>query len=359
MQHPLFRTATLAKARFLGLLAATITLVFSMPVQAQDQAVILQYHHVSTHTPPVTSLSLEFFTTHMHYLRDNDFNVLPLEQVIDDLRSNRPLPEKTAVITFDDGYTNVYEAAYPLLRELEWPYTIFVTSGLVGSNNRLYATWEQLREMGEDGATLANHTVSHPYLLDREAGESDRQWLEKVRREIVDAEATIARETGQNHKLLAYPYGEYNPAIQELVAKLGFVGIAQHSGPINATSDFTALPRFPFSGIYASMNTFPTKVQSLAFAMDGHLPESPVTSQRSPEATLDFGAGQTGLDQLACFNNSENIPVIREDTALNTFRVTTHVENRSRRFRYNCTAPGRNGRYYWYSIPWVNPAIPE
>jgi len=41
------------------------------------------------------------------------------------------------------------------------------------------------------------------------------------------------------------------------------------------------------------------------------------------------------------------------------FRVSTSVENRSRRFRYNCTAPGENGRYYWYSIPWINPAIAE
>lgn len=338
-----------------------LAMTAALPGLAQypDQAVILQYHHVSTATPPVTSLSPEAFRTHMRYLADNDFTVLPLEEVVAALAGGHSLPDRSAVITFDDGYTSVYEIARPVLEDYGWPYTVFVTSGLVGSNDRLYATWDQIREMADAGATIANHTVSHPYLLDREPGASDRQWLEGVRREIVDAENRIAMETGQNHKLLAYPYGEYNPQIQALVRELGFTGIAQHSGPINGKSDFTALPRFPFSGIYASMNTYPTKVQSLAFGIESVDPDNPVTSMTMPGTTIDFADDQEGIEQLACFNNSEPITVTAEDRAERVYRVSTHVENRSRRFRYNCTAPGKNGRYYWYSIPWINPAIAE
>lgn len=333
----------------------------SSPLYAQypDQAVILQYHHVSTSTPPVTSLSEDAFRTHMAYLADNDFTVLPLEDVVRALREGGSLPDKTAVITFDDGYTSVYEVAMPILADYGWPYTVFITSGLVGSNDRLYATWEQLNAMGDAGATLANHTVSHPYLLDREPGMTDRQWLDSVREEIVVAEEQIREHTGQNHKLLAYPYGEYNPAIQALVEELGFIGIAQHSGPINATSDFTALPRFPFSGIYASMNTYPTKVRSLAFDGVAVSPESPVTSNNMPSAELDFGDNQEGISQLACFNNNENMEISELDSAAKTYRISTRVDNRTRRFRYNCTAPGQAGRYYWYSVPWINPAIAE
>lgn len=333
--------------------------VFSGQAYSQNQAVILQYHHVSTETPPVTSLSMDAFRTHMLYLQENAFTILPLEQVVRDLQEGNFLPDKTAVITFDDAYTSVYEAAFPLLRELNWPFTVFVTSGLVGSNNRLYATWEQLREMADSGATLANHTVSHPYLLDRDNDLDDERWLEQVRQEIEQAESTIAEQTGQSHKLLAYPYGEYNDAIQALVKELGYIGIAQHSGPVNAASDFTALPRFPFSGIYASMNTFPTKVLSLAFTLDNFSPTSPVTSSQSPDAILDFSSEQTGLSQLACFNNNERIAVSLENAENNSYQVSTHVVNRSRRFRYNCTAPYGGGRFYWYSIPWVNPEISE
>ena len=339
----------LATALFCGLAHA----------QCEKQAVILQYHHVSTQTPPVTSLSEASFRTHMEYLADNGFTMLPLEDVVSTLQDGGSLPNKTAVITFDDGYTSVYDVAFPILETYQWPFTVFVTSGLVGSNDRLYATWDQLREMGDAGATLANHTISHPYLLERNAGESDEQWLAGVRREIVGAEDMIREQTGQNHKLLAYPYGEYNPRIQELVSELGFIGIAQHSGPINGASDFTALPRFPFSGIYASMNTFPTKVQSLAFDRISMTPNSPVTDQSMPSAQLDFADDQEGISQLACYNNNENMEVTAINAASNQYRISTRVNNQSRRFRYNCTAPGKNGRYYWYSVPWINPAVSE
>jgi len=82
--------------------------------QSDNQAVILQYHHVSTDSPPVTSLSKESFTAHMDYLDENGFTILPLETVLHRLKNGPLLPDKTAVITFDDGYTSVYEIAYPL-----------------------------------------------------------------------------------------------------------------------------------------------------------------------------------------------------------------------------------------------------
>ncbi len=328
-----------------------------LQAQPENQAVILQYHHVSTSTPPVTSLSPESFTLHMDYLENSGFTVLPLEEVISKLRNGSTLPDKSAVITFDDGYASVYEVAFPQLQRRGWPFTVFVTSGLVGSNDRLYSTWDQIREMANAGVTIANHTVDHPYLLDRDNNESDTAWLERVRIQILMAEETITQQTGQNHKILAYPYGEYDPAIQSLVKELGFVGIAQHSGPVNASSDFTALPRFPFSGIYASMNSFPTKVLSLAFTLDSFLPPSPVTTSASPQATLDFSENQRGLSQLACFNNNLRIEVNAVNTAQKVYEISTVIENKSRRFRYNCTAPGNDGRYYWYSIPWINPAI--
>ena len=331
---------------------------YQVIAQHQNQAVILQYHHVSTQTPPITSLSPEAFYTHMDYLDENGFSVLPLQDVIASLRNGDLLPDKTAVITFDDGYTSVFEAAYPALKARGWPFTIFVTTGLVGSNDRLYSSWEQIREMASAGATVANHTVSHPYLI-RHNGASEAEWLQSVEAEIMGAEDTIMRETGQQHKLLAYPYGEYNLPIQTLVNTLGFVGIGQHSGPINNNSDFTALSRFPFSGIYASMNSFPNKVMSLAFTLDSISPTSPITSSPSPAATLDFSPNQAGLTQLACFNNNEMMEVSAVDRGESVYQINTRIENRSRRFRYNCTAPGDDNRYYWYSILWINPDVSE
>jgi peptidoglycan/xylan/chitin deacetylase (PgdA/CDA1 family) len=345
--------------------APVLTLFFTLVSgfsRAQDEfpasAVILQYHHVSTATPRVTSVNADEFRQHLEYLRDNGFTVLRLEEIVATLRNGGTLPDRTAAITFDDGYRNNYDTAYPLLREFDWPFTLFISSDLVGSNDALYLNWEQIREMAENGATIANHGITHLYLLAREAGEDDAAWLQRIEHEIVTAETKIEQETGQNHKLFAYPYGEYDRAIQSLVERLGFVGIGQHSGPVNASSDFTALPRFPFSGIYAALNTFETKVQSLAFDVALVSPQTPVTDEQKPDAVLDFN-GTYRFDALNCFNNNEPMQVTVEDAEEQQYRVTPLVPSTARRFRYNCTAPAREGRFYWYSVPWVNPALDD
>lgn len=339
------------------LCSAAASVLAQKPVPAQ--AVILQYHHVSTATPPSTSISPADFRTHMAYLRDNGFHIERLETVLDALQNGTPLPDKTAVLTFDDGYQSVYTDAFPLLREYDWPFTIFVTTGLVSSNPRLYASWEQLAEMGAGGATLANHSVSHPYMLEHLPGEDDSAWLARLEQEIVVAEEELVRHTGQNHRLFAYPYGEYDPQIQALVTELGYVGIGQHSGPINATSDFSALPRFPFSGVYASMNTYPTKVNSLVFDVQLLSPPSPVSAEKRPQAVLQF-EGEYRLDALTCYHNDSPMQLHVEDAAASQiYRLQPVQDNNNRRWRYNCTAPGQDGRFYWYSIPWTNPTIAE
>jgi len=350
---PLFRSLPL----LIWLLVLTLPFAHAQDA-AQANAVILQYHHVSTSTPPSTSISPADFRRHMDYLRDNDFAVLPLETVVAALQGGDSLPDKTAVITFDDGYLSVYTDAFPLLQEYAWPFTIFVPSGLVASNSRLYASWEQLREMGAAGATLANHTVTHPYLLTRLADEDEARWLQRIEAEILQAETEIERQTGQSHKLFAWTYGEYDKTLQAMVARLGFVGIGQHSGPVNASSDFTALPRFPFSGIYVSMNTYPTKVNSLAFDVALTGPYEPLTDSPRPPAVLDFN-GNYRYEALNCFNNDQPMEVRVENAEEQQYRVIPILDNRSRRFRYNCTAPARDGRFYWFSIPFTNPAVSE
>jgi peptidoglycan/xylan/chitin deacetylase (PgdA/CDA1 family) len=323
--------------------------------QSDNGAVILEYHNVSTSTSADTSISPANFRTQMEYLRDNGFRVLPLQDVVKALRAGTALPEKTAVITFDDGYRSVYDEAFPLLKAFGWPFTVFVTTGQVASTRTsLYASWDQLREMGTAGATLANHTVSHLYMIEQREGETEAAWLQRLEGEITQAELTIEEQTGQSHKLLAYPYGEYNAAIKALVDRLGYTAFGQHSGPVSSYSDFAAMPRFPFSGAYGSMNNFATKMNSRAFNVRVLRPDSPVTTSAAPEAVLDF-EGQYRFDALNCFYNDQAIQVTEVSKVEQQFLVTARVQNPGRRFRYNCTAPGPDGRYFWHSILWINP----
>ncbi|MES2623954.1 MAG: polysaccharide deacetylase family protein [Pseudomonadota bacterium] len=325
--------------------------------QSDPGAVILQYHNVSSSTAADTRISPENFRTQMQFLRDNQFAVLPLEEVIKALKEGTDLPIKTAVITFDDGYRSVYDTAFPLLKSFNWPFTVFVTTGLVASKpGSLYANWDQLREMGESGGTLANHTVSHLYMIQTKEGESEAMWLQRLENEITEAGRIITEQTGQDHKLLAYPYGEYNAAIKTLITRLGYTAFGQHSGPINSHSDFAALPRFPLSGAYGSMNNFATKMNSKAFNLKLVRPDSPVTTSETPEALLDF-EGEYRFDALSCFFDDKPIKVTEVSKEERQYLINAKVQPGVRRYRYNCTAPGLDGRYFWHSVLWINPTV--
>ena len=62
---------------------------------------------------------------------------------------------------------------------------------------------------------------------------------------------------------------------------------------------------------------------------------------------------------MTCFHNNERMQITVEDAEAQRYRLKSPTTSNTRRFHYNCTAPGRDGRYYWYSVLWINPAIPE
>ena len=70
-------------------------------------AVILQYHHVSDTTPKSTSITPNQFAVHLKYLKEKSFNVVPLSTLIDNIKNQQPLEDKTVAITFDDAYIDV------------------------------------------------------------------------------------------------------------------------------------------------------------------------------------------------------------------------------------------------------------
>lgn len=217
-------------------------------------------------------------------------------------------------------------------------------------------SWKQMREMADAGVVFANHTVSHPHLIRRTEGESASGWRKRVLAEVTTAEATIKKQLGQSHRLLAYPFGEYNAALQKLLADKGYLAFGQQSGPLARYSDKQALPRFPFGGAYGGMEGFATKVNTLPFPLHGSSVHSETDSTlvepelppdvRRPRLILRLAADRR--TPVNCFASGQGaIPVTVENGV-----VTAQVEQPLPvgRSRYNCTAAsGQPGRYYWYS----------
>jgi len=347
------RTKKILSACTCGLIASTLLLASSSLVAAQS-AVILLYHHVAEDTPPSTSISPANFDAHLRYLRDNDFNVIALDQMIASLRSGQPLPEKAVVITFDDGYSSIFDTAFPMLEAYDYPFTLFLSTEPIDDGLNNYMTWDQIRQMSAAGVIIANHMVDHPYMLEVGDNESDSQRLTRLREDLLKAEQRIEQETGQSHRYLAYPYGEYDPAIKSLLAELNFVGLAQNSGAVGPESDFLALPRFPLASIYANLDTASTKFSTLPFAVTQLRPDSPVTSTRSPSVVLKFEKGNYKLSQIGCFANSKPIPMTWLDREQGVLELNPEESYSGRRWRYICTAPDpSSNRYYWYSVQWI------
>ncbi|MFT4816452.1 MAG: biofilm PGA synthesis lipoprotein PgaB [Pseudohongiellaceae bacterium] len=337
------------------LLSVSVMLLANSPSIAAHSAVILLYHHVAEDTPPSTSISPANFDAHLRYLRDNDFNVIALDRMIDSLRSGQSLPEKSVVITFDDGYKSIFDEAFPLLQTYGYPFTLFLSTGPIDDGLNNYMTWDQVRQMSAADVIIANHMVDHPYMLEARNNESDIQRLARLRGDLLEAEQRIEAETGQSHRYLAYPYGEYDPALKSLLAELNFVGLAQNSGAVGPKSDFLALPRFPLASIYANLDTASTKFSTLPFSVTQVRPDSPVTSNRSPSAVLKFENGNYDLSQIGCFANSKPIPMTWIDKEQGLLELIPKESYSGRRWRYICTAadPDSN-RYYWHSVQWIN-----
>ncbi len=327
-------------------------LIYSGSIAA---AVIVQYHHVDTETPAATSISPDLFAQHMTYLADHDFEVWALPRLLEALRNGEPMPEKVVAITFDDGYASVYSEAMPVLQKYDFPFTVFVNTALVGGAG--YMNWNELRELAGEGNTIANHTVSHPHLVRRLEDESQAQWRVRIKREMSAAEAVLRNKLGHSPKLLAYPYGEYNPGVQALAKELSLIAFAQHSGAFDKNVDWQAMPRFAFGGAYTAMAGFIDKMNSLPMPLkavrvsDGQGqqladPLLPMAVSR-PVLTLQLNTPELA-QQVSCFASGQG----RIDVQVKGHTVSTRPEQSlpAGRSRINCTAAsGQRGRFYWYS----------
>lgn len=323
---------------------------------SSQAGVVLLYHHVDATTPAITSIAPDQFARHLEILDEENFQVVPLATLVEQSLNAAPNSpeelERLVAITFDDAYISIYETAFPMLKARKWPFTIFVATDYVESNP-LYLNWSQLREMTKNGATIANHTQSHTHLVRSHKGESQAQWRSSVLEEITGAQ-NILSSSGFVSDYFAYPYGEYNLSLFDLVNSLGFIAFGQQSGAIGPHSNPLLLPRFPLAGIYVGEDAFRDKINSLALPIQHPEIEPLVTSSFMPPLSLKFlteTPGLTDLYRLTCYGPGGKMALAEGE--INEIIATPLEPVAVGRTRYNCTLPASNGRFYWFSQLWM------
>ena len=323
---------------------------------AAQHCVVLQYHHVSEDTPGITSVTPGQFQQHLDYLHEHSFHVLPLSEVVGKLAARQELPDDCVSITIDDAFGSAYTEAWPRTSRYGYPLTVFVNTESVDRKVPAFMTWDQMREMAGKGVEFQNHSNSHAHLVRLHAGESMDDWEQRVASEILVAQNRIKMELGTTPTLFAYPYGEYNTALRRLVQSMGLTGFGQQSGPAWADGDFGALPRFPMNTLYASMRTFPTKVRTLPLPIVSAEPREPLVEDTiwQPTLTLTFKPEVAHAKRLTCFFNGSPDMEYRWSPDERVVEVTPKGVMQAGRSRYNCTLPGPEGRYQWYSHNWMH-----
>ena len=320
-----------------------LTCIFiGMPVNA---AVVLLYHHVSSDTPPSTSVSPGAFLAHLEYLQEQNFAVLHLTDILAAMRNGTPLPKKTVAITFDDAYQSVHDTAMPMLAARGWPFTVFVNTEATSTSSSLYMDWGDLRRVLAAGGDVQNHSHRHGYLAYPVAGETPEAWRDRVLEDIEIAQSLIQTHLGTTPTLFAYPYGEYSPGLEKLVEASALMGIGQHSGAVGAQSDFFAIPRHPFYAGADGLERFKTRVHTEPLYITVK-PKGPMRVRPTSRVTLHLEAAE--LDKVSCFFDGRAVNIEGDQLRdLGPFA--------KRRTKLNCTKSLGAGRFQWWSYLFIRP----
>ena len=200
------------------------------------------------------------FARQMRALKYAGYTALTCEDLAATLRDERPLPSRPVLLTFDDGYANLWDNVHPLLRDLGLPYTVFLVSEKVGKTNDWVAaegyeptpllTWSQVRQMQDDGGvSFQAHTATHPHLA--------RLPIAEARREMRESKETLEQELQTPMRVLCYPYGSVDDAVAAAAGGLGYtMALTTQTGRVRRGDDPLRLPRLsvyhvpPFSLTY-------------------------------------------------------------------------------------------------------------
>jgi len=183
---------------------------------------ILMYHHISEPTDPDDALSVdlsvppEAFEEHLLYLQRAGYQAVSLADLVLALQTGHPLPQKPIILTFDDGYRDHYDHAFPLLMECGYTGTFFVVTGFIDQELPEYLSWDQVIEMHAAGMDIQPHSYTHPNLRD--------QPLDYVIWQVLGSKEAIEHRTHEPARFFCYPAGEYDDQVIDVLRAVDFWG---------------------------------------------------------------------------------------------------------------------------------------
>lgn len=214
---------------------------------------VLMYHSVASEGPAATAryrVRPEQFDAQLRYLKEAGFSSVTAGQWLAAARIRRPLPSRSVLLTFDDGYLDFHDTAWPILQRHGFSALVFLVTGRVGGTNAWDAAhgapvrlmdWDQVRRLALAGVEFGAHSTSHRPLTGLEPGE--------IVRDTLACRQALSLELGRTVTAYAYPYGDTDPVIEHLVGASGFqAGFTARSAHARFADLPLALPRIEIAG---------------------------------------------------------------------------------------------------------------
>lgn len=237
---------------------------FSLYVDKKKYEVpVVMYHRVINNSENEgiygTYIYENIFRQHMQYLKDNNFDVITFEDLNKIGWRNRfQRNKKYIMITFDDGYVDNYNLAFPILKEFGFKATIF----LMGEST--YNEWDvnaggekkfelmdkfMIKEMQDYGIEFGAHTFNHPKL--------NKLSEEEIRHQIVDVKKPLEEKIEKEIITFAYPYGILNDHAKKMAREAGYTfTVSTDSGSVCLSDDLYQIRRI---AIFPNTNLFSFK----------------------------------------------------------------------------------------------------
>ncbi len=307
----------------------------------KNSAVVFMYHKFGISKYPSTSVRIDQFDAHLKEFSKSKYSVESVEFIIDTIINDGNLPDNTIGISIDDADKSFYEVGWPKFKEMGFPVTLFVNTSTIHENNKNYLSWDQIRELVNEGVSIGAHSHSHYHMADLS--------IDEVRDEIEISNNIFLKELGSIPPLFAFPYGEANEEIINLLKEYKFkVAFGQHSGVINETSNLYFLPRFSLNERYAEIDRVKFAANAKGLGIYDFIPTDPNISENPPYIGFSL-LDEKLVPSIDCFVFDSKGQVEKE-----LFKFNERIEIRLKRkltdgrSRINCTAKGSDNQWRWF-----------
>lgn len=336
--------ALLAMGLGMGLVSLALNAALGPAYAQSSDGVIIMYHRFGDTRYPSTNVTIEQLDAHIEELIAGEYTVIPLWDIAKALAGGDPVPEKAVAITIDDAFRSLYDVAWPRFKEAGFPFTVFVATDAIDREVPDYMTWDELRELAEDGVEIGSQTVTHPHLPDLTKAE--------VTRELQDSLLRIASEIGKKPRMIAYPYGEASTEVMTVAQAAGYeVGFGQHSGVSYSEANRFYLPRYAINETYGNLDRFRRVINTLPLPARDVSPSDPFISDNAinpPAFGFTLPRAYADLNRLSCYHSQ--FGRLEDITILGGGRVEVRFPDpfSAGRTRINCTFPAPGGRWRWF-----------